>query len=99
MEIEKYILGLERIPSEGDEQFRLLSNAVNDLIVNDFDKLIYILYRVDVSEKKLRGLLEESTADAGVIIARMLLEREAQKRKFRAANKINKNDIPEDDRW
>ena len=57
-----------------------LSRYINDLIINDFPKLINLLYRLDVSEKKLQQWLLDNTAeDAGKIIASLVIERQLQK--------------------
>ena len=57
-----------------------LTAFINELIVNDFQRLITILYRIDVDEKKLkRILLENAGTDAGEIIASLIIEREIQK--------------------
>lgn len=53
---------------------------INKLIVNDFQRLITILYRVDVDELKLKRLLKENAGNnAGEIIANLIIEREIQK--------------------
>ena len=57
-----------------------LTAFINELIVNDFQRLITILYRVDVDEKKLkRILLENAGTDAAEIITTLVIEREIQK--------------------
>lgn len=57
-----------------------LTAFINELILNDFQKLITILYRVDVDEKKLKRILKENIGtDAGEIIANLIIEREIQK--------------------
>ena len=57
-----------------------LTSFINELIVNDFQRLITILYRVDVDEKKLKRILKENIeTDAGEIIANLIIEREIQK--------------------
>ena len=57
-----------------------LSVFINDLIQNDFQKLIAILYKVDVAENKLKSILRaEVKKDAGDIIADLIIEREKQK--------------------
>jgi hypothetical protein len=82
-----------------NEAAALLAVQVNNLIQTDFHKLISILYRLDVSENKLRQLLEENTnSNAGPIIADLIIERQLQKIKSRKENK-NNNIIPEDDKW
>lgn len=62
------------------EWYRQLIAAVNDLVVNDFGALVQILYRLDVSEDKIRKALTGNPgADAADLIARLLLERQVQK--------------------
>lgn len=57
-----------------------LIEFINNLIQNDFQKLIAILYKVDVSESKLKLLLREGVGeDAADIIATLIIEREMQK--------------------
>jgi len=68
------------------EQFELLVAHIEHLINNDFNKLISILYRMDVSEDKLKKAIanvptDQSSAD---IIAKLMIERENQKIILRA---------------
>ncbi len=73
---------------------------INQLISRDFAKLVYLLYAVDVSEKKLKQLLaEHPNEDAGKLIALLILERQEQKKKSREQFKQNEQDIPEEDKW
>jgi hypothetical protein len=59
-----------------------LATYINDLIVHDFNKLISILYRIDVDEEKLKRVLKENKdKDAGIVIAELIIERQSQKRK------------------
>ncbi|MBK7308740.1 MAG: hypothetical protein IPI88_18140 [Chitinophagaceae bacterium] len=61
-----------------------LSAYINQLIKNDFDKLIAYLYRIDVNEEKLKTLLQQNPGeDAGNIIATLIIERQEQKIKYR----------------
>ena len=67
---------------------RVLAERINTMITADFNRLISLLYRVDVSETKLKQLLRENAGtDAGLLIARLVLERQWQKietrRKYR----------------
>jgi hypothetical protein len=67
-----------------EEALQQLAMVVNHLIVHDFGRLIRILYRVDVDEHKLKKLLNDNPqADAGVLIANMLVERQEQKERFK----------------
>src|SRR6476469_5700305 len=53
---------------------------INSLIQTDFQKLVAILYRVDVDENKLKTILKnEAGKDAADIIAGLIIEREMQK--------------------
>ena len=73
---------------------------INQLISKDFAKLVYLLYAVDVSEKKLKHLLaEHPNEDAGKLIALLILERQEQKKKSREQFKQNEQDIPDEDKW
>ncbi len=50
------------------------------LIDNDFERMLSILYRIDVSEAKVRLLIEQNEGEnAAAIIADLILERQAQK--------------------
>ncbi len=61
-----------------------LSLHINYLIVNNFQKLVSVLYRIDVSEDKLKYLLKENAeTDAAPIIAELIIERQLQKIKSR----------------
>lgn len=68
------------------EQFQKLVRYLDNLILFDFNKLLNILYRVDVSEKKVKKALSKNRNNipAGQIIANLLIEREKQKIKLRA---------------
>lgn len=77
-----------------------LKQAVSHLIDKDFDALLQLLYRVDVSEEKLRRLLQDfPAADAAGIITNLLLERQLQKIKSRREHAQRDQNIPEDERW
>ena len=72
---------------------------INHLLLHDFDKLVYVLYRVDVNEKKLKELLQQNKeTDAAVIITDLLIQRQEEKIKTREAFKSN-NDISDEERW
>ena len=63
---------------------RQLEDAINELIKNDFSRLVQILYRIDVSEAKLKYLLNSHpNEDAGKLIAQVILERLAATKKAR----------------
>ncbi len=61
-----------------DDLLKELTRAINYLIDKDFEKLMHILYRIDVSEQKVKQAfgLEQ---DVAVQIAKLIIEREQQK--------------------
>jgi len=76
-----------------------LSSHINLLIQTDFQKLVSILYRVDVSESKLKHLLNENpNYDASNIIADLIIERQLQKIKSRQEHHKDEN-ISDDEKW
>ena len=93
--------GDQLVLQNSEQLFRKeLAAHIHFLINNDFEKLVSILYRLDVNEKKLKVLLEEkNTDDAGLLIADAIIERQLQKiisrKKFSDFNK----DIPEEEKW
>ena len=56
-----------------------LAQIIDHLISKDFNQLLNALYRIDVSEEKLKSVLATSPEDATLIIARMIIDRELQK--------------------
>ena len=90
---------LENVSDEA-EWFQLLTGRIDYLIQTDFNKLVHILYRLDINETKLSTMLKEYPGtDAAEIIARMIIERQREKIKSRAAFKNPGEDIPEEDKW
>ena len=99
-EIAERLLNTTDIVVLKDENsFRQLANYLNDLINNDFDYLLTLLYRIDVDEKKVRALLaSQLEANAGELIAHLIIERQEQKIKSREQFKPPTN-IPEEEKW
>ena len=77
-----------------------LTARINFLILNDFNKLIYILYRADINENKLNKLLAENKKeDAGKIIAALFIQRHLEKIKSRRESNTNARNDSEEERW
>lgn len=77
-----------------------LAAYINQLIKNDFEKLVTYLYRIDVSEQKLKSLLKQfPDEDAGNIIASLILERQEQKLKTREQFSRQGNEMDEEEKW
>lgn len=68
------------------EQFEAFAQYIDHLAQTDFNKLLNILYRIDVSEEKVKKALAENQnkVPAGQVIAKLLIERETEKIKLRA---------------
>ena len=77
-----------------------LSPLIADKILHDFSGLIYLLYRIDINEHKLKKLLQEhKDADAARIIAHLIIERQKQKLESRKQYRQDGRDIPEEEKW
>jgi hypothetical protein len=83
-----------------EEAHARLAEYINQLIKNEFEKLIAILYRIDVSEQKLKILLKQyPQEDAGKIIASLIIERQQQKIKTRQRSGQPENNSNEEEKW
>jgi len=59
---------------------------INDCIQHDFNKLVQLLYRIDVSEEKLKYILQlNPDEDAAKLIAAVIVERLAATKAARAS--------------
>jgi hypothetical protein len=86
---------IARIPGY-KEQLLLL---INQLINTDFEKLASILYRIDVSEKKLKRLLSDNPDTiAGLLIADLVIERLIEKKKSREKFRRDSS-ISDEEKW
>jgi hypothetical protein len=75
----------EKIEGENEEQLReALTQAIVRLLLNDMEKLLTILYRIDVSERKVKEVFAQH--DPKLIapqLSELILKREAEKVKTR----------------
>ncbi|WP_276504808.1 hypothetical protein [Terrimonas pollutisoli] len=77
-----------------------LAAYINTLVQSDFNKLVQLLYRIDVNEAKLKSMLKQNPgADAGLIIADLIIERQRQKLQSRKSFTKKDNEINEEDKW
>ena len=73
---------------------------LNELINKDFHSLIQLLYRIDVSEKKIRLYLNEKpNEDAAGVLADLVIERQLQKIESRKKLNSEKNSESEEEKW
>ena len=87
------------LQSSENNYAELLAKKINYLIVHDFNKLIQILYRADISEIKLKGMLAENkNEDAGKLICALFIERQMQKIKSRREHRRDQN-LSEEESW
>ncbi len=83
-----------------NELREILATHINPLISNNFNKLISILYRLDINETTLKQLLaEKNDTDAAMIIADLIIQRQLQKIKSRESFRKNDSAIDEDEKW
>ena len=92
-EIEESLLPATNNEEEKFRAFRLLLiRRLDELLQRDFEKLKWILYRIDVSEKKLSAALENSDQDAATVMADMIIQRQIEKAESRKKFGGNEND-------
>ncbi|WP_276498096.1 hypothetical protein [Pontibacter litorisediminis] len=79
------IFEVENLPSTNLEALEFkLAHIIQQLLRNDFNRLLHILYRIDVDEHKVKQAMVD--ADEEIIatrIARLVLKREIQKAELR----------------
>jgi len=83
-----------------DDLRHALAEKFNELINSDFNGLIQLLYRIDVSETKLKQALEQNKGrDTAILLADLVIERQLQK--IRSKQQYGKRDenISDDEKW
>ena len=66
------------------KQFRSqLEHEIDYLINHNFEKLLWILYRIDVSEQKVKDQIATHPENAAEVIADLIIEHQMQKVKNR----------------
>ncbi len=98
--------GLEHQLSLFKDSDDLLANklklqlAINELINSDFNQLLQLLYRLDVSEKKIKTVLElNQGTDSAPLITDLIIERQIQKIKSRREFKQRDDTISDEEKW
>ena len=91
------VFGWELTANELEDQ---IAEKINILIQRDFGALLQLLYRIDVSETRLRRMLnDESGEDAGRLIARLIMERQWQKIESRRLYRRDDAGASDEERW
>ena len=71
---------------------------INDCINHDFNKLVQLLYRIDVAENKLKTILQSNpNEDAAKLIAAVIIERLAATKEARAKIAATNNTFEDED--
>jgi len=89
------------IPTQSSEESHSqLLAVINHLIVNDFEKLISILYRIDVSENKINLLLKAfPEQQAAAIILSLVIDRTAEKIAAKKAHQAVQSKNCDEEKW
>jgi hypothetical protein len=83
-----------------EELHSQLAIHINQLILHHFEQLVSLLYRIDVSEAKIKSLLSrQSNENAGNIIATLIIERQVEKIKSRRQFRQQNDDFDEVEKW
>lgn len=103
-EIRSFLRQELSIQLSGGATMQQLLEAVKEkiqvLIDTDFQQLINVLYRIDVSEHKLKRLLKENHGqDTALIISNLVIERQIQKAKSRAVFNNHATDTNTEEKW
>lgn len=78
----------------------LLAAHINQLIKNNFEQLIALLYKIDVSEQKLKQQLAHHPGeDAGQLIAALIIERLQQKAEFKKQFRQKPSATDNEEKW
>jgi hypothetical protein len=103
-ELEIAITDITGLQFSDNQSLRLkLVELVNRLINDDFKQLVYLLYRVDVNEHKVKRMLQEnSSGNAAEILADLIIARQLEKINSRINSKQAGSDIEDnstEERW
>jgi len=73
-----------------DELRKYLSEKLSDLMIKNFDEVLKIFYRIDISENKVKKVLLSENEYKSVLLADLIIERQMQKIKTRQKYKNSK---------
>jgi hypothetical protein len=75
---------LPTVKPDMEDLHKALSNAICHMLFHDYQKLLNLLYRIDVSEKKFQEAFQEGSSKlVSGKISRMIIEREFEKAIYR----------------
>ena len=103
------IVGLELAVRPGEDidgdWMSSLVQRINFLIIHDFERLVSILYRLDVDESKVKLILKNTqrdlsnNSDPGLLISKLIIERQLQKLRTRNEYREQKKSSDDNERW
>jgi len=77
-----------------------LATHINQLIKNNFERLVALLYKIDINEDKLKlHLLDNPTEDAGNVIASLIIERLQQKAAYKKQFSNKPSAADNEEKW
>jgi len=83
-----------------EELHSKLAVYINHMILDRFEQLISLLYRIDVSESKIKLFLSRQTNEnAGNIIATLIIERQLEKIRSRQKLRQADTDVDGVEKW
>ncbi len=76
---------------------KFLANKITELMDTNYEKLINILYRIDINEDKLKKLFDSKNREfIPEQLAELIIERQIQKVRIRNMYRNNNKNLPED---
>jgi hypothetical protein len=85
--------------TEKEDLQKKLAQYIDHLIQNDFNRLVQLLYTLDIDERKLKSLLQQHPhSDAAPIISHLIIDRQLQKAQTR--QQFTSRSMPDaEERW
>lgn len=83
-----------------EDVLQWLAEYIDYLVSKDFDALLLLLYRIDVSEEKVKSMLAENKGqNSSRLIAGMMIDRQKQKLYWRNKFKNAPVQLDDEERW
>ncbi len=104
-DLGEFDINMDPIASVSDEQELKgkLAMLISYYIDHDFEKLLWILYRIDVDEEKTKAILSRhSPTDAPAVLAELIIQRQLKKEEVKKQFESNISQAADDDdelRW
>lgn len=87
------------LPGGEDTARRKIENGINHLLLHNFGGLVQLLYKIDISEQRLKNeLAQNNRTDAAVLITDLIIQRQKEKQASKQSFGRN-DDIPPDESW